>query len=534
MKKTLLWSLTIGTVLGATYLVHNKHIDFKTHNTPNFSSQTQAEAVQKPQHADIINTAHSNEKNPITISPNCLCLYEFLSEIAQKSLKGSVWIKTQKINKNHMEEMPEGPALFHSPFDDLFKFFHKFKGPQKIKSEGSGFIIRGQDKKLLVITNNHVVSDADQIKIHFHDGSTATAKVKATDSETDIAILHFEEENEATKNAEPLEWGNSSQVKVGQRVLAIGNPFGLGNSVTDGIISSLGRNIPNEKNGRTGGVLVDMIQHTAQINIGNSGGALIGFEKEGNRLEGRIIGINTAIFSPSGGHVGVGFAINANRAKMVVEQLEKTGKVYYGWIGVALQELSDEQKEAYRIKNGIIVDFVNPNSPAEKAGLKPNDIITEYQNEKIESVSDLYGMVLKTPIGNEVTLKVTRSGKPLSIKVVLGKKHKEDIETKNNKSYGQSQEIQGIKIAEINEKICQDFNIKCPREGVIVLSVKNPKFREILKAGDIILGVHYTPIKSLDDLDKALKSAKNTKNVVITLERRGVIMRPVINLPKGN
>ncbi|MDO8475533.1 MAG: Do family serine endopeptidase, partial [Candidatus Rokubacteria bacterium] len=311
-----------------------------------------------------------------------------------RELKPAVVNVSAKRSETATPEM-QGPSGEETPFDRYFKDFFGSRPRRHARSMGSGFII---NQNGYIVTNNHVVEGATQVQVKLSDGRELPAKVVGRDSKTDIALLKVEANG---LNVIPL--GDSSASQVGEPVMAIGNPFGLEQTVTTGIVSATGRAIGT-------GPYDDFIQTDASINPGNSGGPLI-------NARGQAIGINTAIFSQSGGSVGIGFAIPMTLAKSVVSQLADSGKVTRGWLGVGIQPVTPDLAKSFgrAETTGVLVSSVSEGSPAERAGLKSGDIITEYDGRKVERASDLPRAVAGTPVGREVRLSVIRDGKPVTL-----------------------------------------------------------------------------------------------------------------------
>src|SRR5438270_6043784 len=318
----------------------------------------------------------------------------------------SVELKEQAAAEGEENTGKEGASPFGpsgTPFDQFLKRFFEqpfqFRNPaEKVMALGSGFII---DPAGYIVTNNHVVTNADKVTVIFQDNSRHTAKVIGRDEKTDIALLKID----SNQKLPYVTWGNSDDAKVGDWVVAVGNPFGLGGSVTAGIVSALGRNI-NE------GPYDDFLQIDAPINRGNSGGPTF-------NLSGEIIGINTAIYSPSGGSVGIGFAVPSNTAKSVVAQLRESGHVTRGWLGVAIQSITPAIAKSLGMNpdepTGALVATVTPNSPAAKAGLKPGDVILSANGKPVNAVHDLPRQVASMPPGQKLELSVRRGGKDMNL-----------------------------------------------------------------------------------------------------------------------
>jgi len=298
-------------------------------------------------------------------------------------------------------KLPEG-----SPFQDFFDDFFNDKGgdaqPRRVQSLGSGFVI---DASGILVTNNHVIEGADEIVASFNDGTKLTAKVLGRDEKTDLAVLQVT----PTRPLTAVGFGDSDKLRVGDWVMAIGNPFGLGGSVTLGIVSARNRDINS-------GPYDNFIQTDAAINRGNSGGPLF-------NMDGQVIGINTAIISPSGGSIGIGFAIPSKTVANVIGQLRQYGETRRGWLGVRIQEVTDDIAEGLNMKSsaGALVAGVTDKGPADAAGIQAGDVIIEFDGQKVEAMHELPRLVADEPIGKEVPVKVLRKGEEKTITVKLGK-----------------------------------------------------------------------------------------------------------------
>ena len=333
-------------------------------------------------------------------------LPETFRDLADELLPGVVNISTTQIIKDRYNNRPEFQFPPGSPFEDMFRdFFDTDRNnrpkTRKATSLGSGFVI---DESGYIVTNNHVIGDADQIEVVFQDETKLKAELIGKDSKVDIAVLKVK----TKKKLKALKWGNSSESRVGDWVLAIGNPFGLGGTVTAGIISAKSRDIRM-------GQYDSFIQTDASINKGNSGGPMF-------NMDGEVIGINSAIFSPSGGSVGIGFAIPSTMAIDVIEQLKKFGKTSRGWLGVRIQLVTEEIAEAYGLDKarGALVASVEENSPSYKAGVKPGDIVLTFDGKNIKRDRDLPRIVAATKAGKSVELEIWRANKIRKLRVKLG------------------------------------------------------------------------------------------------------------------
>ena len=376
-----------------------------------------------------------------------------------------------------------------NPFhDDPFfrRFFDIPEQPRerKTSSLGSGVIV--DDKKGYIITNNHVIAKADEITVALSDGRQFTAKLIGTDPETDVAIIQIQ-----AKKLTALSMADSDKLRRGDFAVAIGNPFGLNHSVTSGIISGLGR---------SGLGIVsyeDLIQTDASINPGNSGGALV-------NLRGELIGINTAIFSQSGGNIGIGFAIPVNMAKTVMQQLVKHGEVKRGRLGAQAQDLTPDLAQAFNLKNGrggAVITQVSPDSAADKAGLKAGDIVIELNGKPVHDASDVRNVIGLLRIGQRVEMKILRDNKTKNLVAVVS-------EPVTAKKEGQAlhKQLKGAHFGNIHEGSRLHGRI----EGVLVLNVEkgSPAARAGIRKGDVITSVNRKKIKTLADFKAAIKGSK--------------------------
>src|SRR5215471_6870977 len=344
-----------------------------------------------------------------------------------------------------------------TPFDQFLRRFFEnpYRNPQeKTIALGSGFVI---DPGGYVVTNNHVVANAEKVTVTFQDNSQHSAKVIGRDPKTDVALLKIE-----TNHKLPyVTWGNSDDTKVGDWVVAVGNPFGLGGTVTAGIVSALGRNI-NE------GPYDDFLQIDAPINRGNSGGPTFD-------LHGQVIGINTAIYSPSGGSVGIGFAIPSNTAKFVVSQLREHGHVTWGWLGVAIQSVTPSIGKSLGLNpeqtNGALVASVSPDSPAAKAGLKSGDVITAAGGHEIKAVHDLPHLVAASPVGSTLSLEVLRNGKQQTLEATIGEMPKKMAAAEE--SGGELASALGMRFEPLTPQLRGQLRVPKDVNGVVVGQIAN-------------------------------------------------------------
>lgn len=405
------------------------------------------------------------------------------------------------------------PDDFFEPFgDDFLRRFFQFRFPQLEPREfmkqgiGSGVIVDG--KKGYILTNNHVIADADEINVMLPDKRTFTGKVKGRDPKTDIALVQIEGED-----LPEAQLGDSDTLRVGDWVLAIGNPFGLSFSVTAGIISAKGRTV-----GITGAYgYEDFIQTDAAINPGNSGGPLID-------LEGKVVGINTAIASATGGYQGVGFAIPINMAKVVMEELETKGKVVRGWLGVVIQNLTPELSKKFNAPSlkGALVSQVNPKTPAEKAGIKTGDIIVEIDGKEVADTTELRNTVARLKPGKEVEVVVLRDGKRKTLTVTIGEQPEEIAEAGQPEKAEESEEKFGIRVTEITPDVIRRFGLSKDITGVLVIEVKanSPAAKEDIKPGDVIVEVNRQPVNNLKEYNKEMAKAAQEGSVLLLIKTK--------------
>jgi serine protease Do len=412
---------------------------------------------------------------------------------------------------------PGGGSPFGSgktPFDQfLHRFFEQPFGSQipgqKIVALGSGFII---DPQGYVVTNNHVVANAEKVTVIFQDGSRHPAKVIGRDEQTDIALLKVDTDQKLPY----VTWGNSDDAKVGDWVVAVGNPFGLGGTVTAGIISALGRDI-NE------GPYDNFLQIDAPINRGNSGGPTFD-------LHGQVIGINTAIYSPSGGSVGIGFAIPSNLAKDVVAELKEHGHMTWGWLGVSIQNITPSVAKGLGLNSnqvsGALVATVVPDSPAAKAGLRSGDVITAAGGHEIKNVHDLPRLVAATPIGNKLALGVLRDGKEETLDVTIGEMPKKvaSAEEGGEQQGGeQKSSALGMELVPLTPQLRSRLHTPKDLKGVVVGAVAgdSPAASLGIEPGDVIQSIDQKPATTPENAAQELKEAAAHGDILLLLNRHG-------------
>jgi serine protease Do len=430
---------------------------------------------------------------------------ESFADLAEKLSPSVVNISTTTVIEQKSREMPSFPP--GSPFEDFFKQFEKPGGKKrKAQSLGSGFII---DKSGYVITNNHVIDNAEKIMVILHDDTSFEATVVGKDPKTDVALLKI---NPKKTKLTAVKFGDSNKLRVGDWVMAIGNPFGFGGTVTAGIVSARGRNLS--------GSYDDYIQTDASINRGNSGGPL--FDMNGN-----VVGINTAIFSQSGGSVGIGFAVSSNLAKQVTDQLKQYGRTKRGWLGVLIQEISKEIADSLGMKSvkGALVSSATEGGPAQKAGVKTGDVILKFNGIDIDTMKELPKVVAGTPVGKSVPLVILRNGKTITLNVVLGElelAEKENLITKssgNKKSKSKTFEKLGFVAEELSKSNIEKFKLKKIKAGILISSVKEGSVAQEagLLPGMVIVRVGQIEVNSIDVIEDAIKNAIKQKRKAILL-----------------
>jgi serine protease Do len=428
-------------------------------------------------------------------SINAKLVPESFADLAEKLMPSVVNISTTQTVRTSSNQFPfQFPP--GSPFEDMFKEFQR-PTERKASSLGSGFIIKENGT---VITNNHVIANADDILVKV-DTKEYKAKVIGADPYMDIAVLKMETKDKF----EPVKFGDSDKARVGDWVIAIGNPFGLGGTVTSGIISARNRDINLTR-------YDDFIQTDASINQGNSGGPLF-------NLKGEVVGINTAIIAPGQtGSIGIGFAIPANAASNVIDQLIDFGETRRGWLGVRIQEVTKEIAEAKKLKKpeGALVASVGEKSPADKAGIKAGDIILEFDGKKIDIMKTLPRVVASTKVGKDVQLKIWRNKKLITKKLTLGRlESSQEFKEKNPKIEKTKEiEIESLKITvrDLNEKDISLRKLKKSTKGVVIMEISNKSpLKGLLNVNDIIIEAQKSPITKSSDL----------KNIVNEIKKRG-------------
>ncbi len=434
-----------------------------------------------------------------------------VADLAEGLLDAVVNISTSQSVKGEgaSPQSPKG-SPFQEFFDDFFDGQEKGQGNRKVNSLGSGFVI---DPSGYVVTNNHVIEGADDIEVIFPNGTKLKAKLVGTDTKTDLSVLKVEPK----APLKAVKFGDSKKMRIGDWVMAIGNPFGLGGSVTIGIISARGRNI-------NAGPYDNFIQTDAAINKGNSGGPLF-------NMYGEVIGINTAIISPSGGSIGIGFAVPTELAQNIVQQLIEFGETRRGWLGVRIQPVTDEVSESLGLKEarGALVSGVIKGGPVDNGTIKAGDVIITFDGKQVKEMRDLPLAVAESPVGKAVDVIIMRDGKEQTVKVTLGRlEDGAEAETgddapalaeKDQKKDGQNQAPQppqdtvsvlGLTLSDLTDERQKNFGIADSVEGVVITAVQagSPAAEKGLKVGEVIVEVGQSFTSSPDDVINRINELK--------------------------
>ena len=423
------------------------------------------------------------------------------ADLAEKLMPSVVNISTTQTVVTRSNPFPNFQFPPGSPFGDMFK---EFGTPQERQSSalGSGFII---DEKGILVTNNHVIEGAEDIVVQVNGEKKFKAKVIGADPLSDIAVLKIESKEKFL----PVRFGDSDKARIGDWVIAIGNPFGLGGTVTSGIISARNRSIGLSR-------YEDYIQTDASINSGNSGGPLFD-------MNGDVIGINTAILGRSG-NVGIGFSIPSNSAKIVIDQLIEFGETKRGWLGVRIQDVTKEIAEVEKLDEprGALVASVAPNSPSEKAGVKSGDIILEFNGEKIKQMKELPIIVARTEVGKKVKVKIWRNKKEIIKTITLGRlETSEDFKISEKKEELPKEtliENLKIKVRKLSDQDIKTRNLPNQTSGLVITSIeKNSPLTGSIEVNSIILEAQKKKIRNVEDLNQALKQVLNSNQKTILL-----------------
>ena len=444
------------------------------------------------------------ETGPTSVAPLAKRLSDAVVNIAtSQTVKGPQGVPLPKV--------PKG-----SPFEDFFEdFFNKRggapRGDRKISSLGSGFVIDG--KEGLIVTNNHVIDGAEEIIINFHDGSKLKVdKVLGKDTKADLALLKVSPK----KPLVDVKFGSSNEIEVGDWVMAIGNPFGLGGSVSMGIISAKSRDINS-------GPYDDYLQTDAAINKGNSGGPLF-------NMKGEVVGVNTAIISPTGGSIGIGFAVPSDTVSSVVDQLKQFGETQRGWLGVKIQTVTDDIAETLGVpeNTGALISAVTPGSPAEKGGLEAGDVILKFDSKDVTTMRGLPKIVAQTPIGKSIDVEVLRKGAHKTVQVAVGRLEEEEdgaspVNTndpdKKDAPAPAGATVLGMKLSPLSDEARKKYGIDAKTSGLIVEDVEaqSPAAQKGLKAGDVIVEAGQDPMTKPEDLAKSVDKVRGSGRKAVLL-----------------
>jgi serine protease Do len=445
-----------------------------------------------------------------------------IADVAEKVIDAVVNISTSQSVDTHGSATP-GPALPPgSPFEEFFdEFFKNRRGqqgdnnqnrpntPRRVNSLGSGFII---DSSGLVVTNNHVIADADEVTVILNDGSRLKAEIMGRDTKVDLALLRVKPEKPLTA----VHFGDSDKLRLGEWVVAIGNPFSLGGTVTAGIVSARNRDINS-------GPYDNYIQTDAAINRGNSGGPLF-------NLEGEVVGINTAIISPSGGSIGIGFSVPSKTAVPVIDQLKEFGETRRGWLGVRIQQVTDDIAESLNIKpaRGALVAGVEEKGPSKPAGIEAGDVIVRFDGKDIKEMKDLPRIVADTPVGKEVQVVIIRKGNEETRTVKLGRLEDGEKQAALPASKDAPapektvvQKTLGLNLANMTDELRKRYKIKDSVKGIVITGVdaQSPAADKRFNAGDVVVEVSQEPVADADALQKRVDQLKKDgrQRVLLTI-----------------
>ena len=446
------------------------------------------------------------------------------ADLAEKLLPSVVNVSTsQTVQTRSGPQLPQLPP--GSPFEEFFKEFFDRNRPQQRKTQslGSGFIVNSDG---YVVTNNHVIQGADEITVALHDNTRLKAEVIGRDAKTDLAVLKVE----PTTELQSVVLGDSDAVRVGHWVMAIGNPFGLGGTVTAGIISARGRDINS-------GPYDDFLQTDASINRGNSGGPMF-------NMKGEVIGINTAIFSPSGGSVGIGFAIPSITAEPVINQLITRGQVRRGWLGVHIQSVTDEIAENLGLDKprGALVASVIKDSPAEKAKIKAGDVILKFDTKDVGQMRRLPRIVAETLVDETVDVVVWRAGAEVELRVTVAELDESEPQIasrtggEGSGEGGHTIDVLGLALSNATPRLRERFDLEEDVTGVVVTDVKDAGVaaEKGVRPGDVIVEVSQEKVKSVADVKAKINDVRNEgkKTVLFLIEGRGGLRFVALRIKK--
>ena len=447
---------------------------------------------------DIMNISRAQKDKPFKVSPALTQISDALADVASQVTPTVVNISTTKTVKPDDQLNP----FFEDPF-------HKFFGvPEhhkefKERSLGSGVIVSSDG---YIITNNHVIEGASEIKVVLPNKREFKAKLIGADSRSDVAVIKIDE-----KDLPAITWGDSDKLRAGEMVMAVGSPFGLTQSVTMGIISAVGRaNIGIED-------YEDFIQTDAAINPGNSGGALV-------NMRGELVGINTAIFSRTGGYQGIGFAVPSRMAKQVMESLIRTGKVVRGWLGVSVQDVTPELSRQFGVPvgEGALVGEVVKGSPAEKAGFKQGDVIIEFNGKVVQDSGHLRNLAASTAVGSRIKVEVIRNQKKESLTVTVGELPKEALAGQTEKT-ATTTALTGVTVQDLTPELIGRLGLEPNATGVIVVMVNPGSVADEsgLQRGDVITEINRKPVRNAKEYNAEVNKLKKGAAVLLLINRKG-------------
>jgi serine protease Do len=452
----------------------------------------------------------------LPVSPAAARGPENIADVAEQVIDAVVNISTSQKVDPHVTGMPDLPP--GSPMEEFFdEFFKNRRGqgdnperaPRRVNSLGSGFII---DSSGLVVTNNHVIADADEISVILNDGTKLNAELVGKDSKSDLALLRVHTD----KPLKAVKFGDSDKLRLGEWVVAIGNPFSLGGTVTAGIVSARNRDINS-------GPYDNYIQTDAAINRGNSGGPLF-------NLNGDVVGVNTAIISPSGGSIGIGFAVPSASAVAVIDQLRQYGETRRGWLGVRIQQVTDDIAESLNVKppRGALVAGVDDKGPAKPGGIEAGDVVIKFDGRDVKEMHDLPRIVADTPVGKVVDVIVIRKGKEETHSVTIGRLEDSEkvaaADAKKDAAPAEKSVVQrtlGLELAGITDDLRKKFKIRDNIKGVLVTGVDpgvaTAASDKRLAPGDVILEVQYQAVANPADMQKRVDQLKTQGKKVAVL-----------------
>lgn len=447
----------------------------------------------------------------VLVSPQALAQLPDFTEMVKTNGASVVNISTTQKAKEPRElsgKEPQLPEGMPPEMEELFKHFYKNPdgededegGDEDAQSLGSGFII---SKDGYLLTNHHVVKNADEIIVKLSDRRELVAKLIGSDARTDVAVLKVD-----ATDLPAVTIGSPEQLKVGEWVLAIGSPFGFEQSATAGIVSAKGRSLP-------GGNYVPFIQTDVAINPGNSGGPLF-------NMEGKVVGINSQIYSRTGGFMGLSFSIPMNVVMNVVDQIKANGKATHGWLGVQIQDVTRKLAESFGMKNpqGALVARIVPDSPASHADIQIGDIITEFNGQAVEKSGDLPPMVGVTPINKEATLKLIRQGEAKTVTFKVGLLPDQDKKAVKNKAEVKPSNKLGVKVGDLTAEEREATQV--PKGGVIIREAEKGVAKDAgISRGDVILRIQNEAINSVDDFEKVIKKLPADKSIAVLIQHRG-------------